>query len=151
MPAETFGIKKHPSYNHNVSSRGQAESELKRYCPTDGKCYLTWWDDSRKAYTLSVSKEGRFFRHLNVIAEGEGFELEGGFACFNDITSMLKYYENYSIGDIDGIGESFKPIKKSISHPEKSGSGLRRNEKSTGSLCLNNGWQNYQDNVRMYS
>ena len=149
MPAETVGIRKHPSYNHNVSSQGQAESELKQYCPTDGKCYFTWWEDSRKAYTLSVSEEGRFFRHINVIAEGEGFELEGGFACFNDMTSMLKYYENSSIGDIDGIGEPFRPIKKSISHPEKGrGSGLRRNEKSTGSLRLKHGW-NYQDDVRI--
>lgn len=145
MPAETVGIRKHQSYNHRVSSRGQAESELKQYCPTDSKCYFTWWDDSLKTYTLSVSVRGKLFRHFKIKTEAEGYEIEGSLTHFNDITSLLKYYGDSSIGDIDGIGDSFKPFKKSISRPQEGGSSFQRNERGTRSLHRDHGWRSYDD------
>jgi hypothetical protein len=141
MPTERVGIRKHPSYNHAVTSRKQAESELKHYCPQDSKCHFTWCKDSIQSYILSVTLSGKHFRHFNIITQGEGFEIEGGLVRFNDINSMLKYYQDTPIGDINGIGKCFKPLLKSISIPEEGGSGFRRINRNSKSLHLKHRWQ----------
>lgn len=133
-----------------LSSREQAEAEFKQYCPHDRKCYLTWWNDSTKKYGLSVSRGREGFRHFNITAQEEDcdtmYEIEGTHNRHNDISKMLNFYRDFEIGDLNGIGESFKLFQKSISEPGKRDSGFQRsNQRKLTSL--DHGKTNYQNDV----
>ena len=149
---QPLGIREHASFVHTISSREQAELEFKKYCPHDRKCYLTWWNDSSKKYELSVSTGGKAFRHFNITTQEEGcdtmYEIEGSYNRLNDVSKMLNLYKDLQIGDIDGIGDCFKPfMRKSMSEPGRRDDWFQTNFKTSASL--DDGKSKYQDGVRI--
>lgn len=138
----------HSSFHHRLSSRELAERELKEHCPHDRRCYLTWWSESRQTYKLSVSTGGREFHHFNIVTDGKGsdamYEIQGCFARYNDAATMLNFYKDCPVGDISGIGECYKPYKKSKSVPNESASKSQIKKKT---ISLDYGRQQSRDDL----
>lgn len=86
----------HKGFHHAITSK-EAEQRLAR---KGGNCYLTRYSDSNCRYILSVyqSRPTRIVKHFKIGRSEDGkYRIDGKQKSFDNIESLLRYYEMNSI------------------------------------------------------
>lgn len=104
-------IMRHPSFHGDLTGF-KAEEKLQEH---DVNCYLTRYSESRKKYSLSVARNGKYAHFDLIISEFDEYEIDGTGMQSKDIFALLAYYYEAPLSpSVDGIGP---PLSKNYHDP----------------------------------